>query len=98
MAKAKMSPVVHFEMGYQDKDRMVEFYESVFGWQTQKMGPEMGNYVVVSTSESDQKTRLPKRPGSINGGFYQKMKSPLSHAPSVVIAVDDIQAAMKAVK
>ena len=36
-------PVVHFEMPYEDRDRMVRFYEKVFGWKGQKLGPEMGN-------------------------------------------------------
>jgi len=94
----KMNPVVHFEMGYQDKQRMVDFYSKVFGWQAQMMGPEMGNYVTVATSETDSATNRPKMPGSINGGFYQKTDNPLSHAPSVVIAVDDIQESMKEVK
>jgi predicted enzyme related to lactoylglutathione lyase len=91
---AKPNPVVHFEMGYQDKDRMIKFYESVFGWKTQKMGPEMGNYVLAHTTETDDKGMV-KTPGTINGGFYQKIENPLSHAPSVVVAVDDIRAAMK---
>lgn len=93
-----MNPVVHFEMGYQDKQRMVDFYTKVFGWKAQMMGPEMGNYVVAITSESDEKTGRPKEPGTINGGFYQKTESPTSHAPSVVVSVDDIHEAMKAVE
>ena len=39
-----------------------------------------------------------KTPGNINGGFYQKTDNPLSHAPSVVIAVDDIRQSMKQVE
>lgn len=93
----KMNPVVHFEMGYNDKERMVGFYAKVFGWKSKQMGPEMGNYVVVTTAESDEKTGRPKNPGAINGGFYQKIEDPLSHAPSVVIAVDDIRKSMKEV-
>jgi len=50
----KMNPVVHFELGYEDRERMVKFYETVFGWKTQNMGPEMGNYVVAQTNESDE--------------------------------------------
>jgi predicted enzyme related to lactoylglutathione lyase len=93
----KMNPVVHFEMGYNDSDRMRKFYENVFGWQTTQLGPEMGNYITVSTSETDDKGMI-KRPGSINGGFYKKIADPLSHAPSVVIAVDDIRSSIKAVE
>ncbi|HSR88789.1 MAG TPA: VOC family protein [Candidatus Udaeobacter sp.] len=93
----KMSPVVHFEMGYQDKQRMVDFYTNVFGWQTQMMGLDMGSYVVAQTTETDDKGMI-KNPGNINGGFYQKTDNPSSHAPSVVIAVEDINQAMTDVK
>jgi predicted enzyme related to lactoylglutathione lyase len=94
----KSNPVVHFEMGYEDKDRMCSFYETVFGWQTQRMGPEMGNYVIAVTAESDKKTGRPTQPGAINGGFYQKTANQLSHAPSVVMAVDDIHATMETIE
>ncbi len=92
-----MNPVVHFEMGYFDSDRMKKFYQSAFGWNLQSLGPEMGNYVVAQTAETDDKGMV-KTPGTINGGFYQKTDNPLSHAPSVVIAVQDIKSAMKAVE
>jgi predicted enzyme related to lactoylglutathione lyase len=93
----KMNPVVHFEMGYINKKRMVDFYTSSFGWKSKMMGPEMGNYVVVETSETDDKGMI-KNPGNINGGFYQKTENPLSQAPSVVIAVKDIRESMEKVK
>ena len=48
-----MDSVVHFEMPYGNRDRMAKFYESAFGWQTQKLGEEMGNYVLATTAESD---------------------------------------------
>ncbi len=89
----KMNPVVHFEMPYEDKQRMADFYEKTFGWQPQMLGPEMGNYVVVMTSEADEKTHFPKKPGMINGGFFEKAKS--NQYPSVVISVEDIREAMK---
>lgn len=92
-----MNPVVHFEMGYNDKQRMVDFYANAFGWKAKMMGPEMGNYVVEQTTETDEKGMIIK-PGNINGGFYQKTENPLSHAPSVVIAVDDIHESMKKVE
>ena len=90
----KPNPVVHFEMGYQDKDRMVKFYETVFGWKTVSMGAEMGNYVVAQTTDTDDDGMV-QTPGTINGGFYQKTDNPLSQAPSVVVSVDDIHQAMK---
>ena len=85
-----MDPVVHFELPAEDRDRMAKFYSTVFGWQSQMLGPEMGSYTVVTTTASDQGGR-PTAPGTINGGFYLKTEDPSSHAPSVVIAVEDIQ-------
>jgi predicted enzyme related to lactoylglutathione lyase len=93
---SKPNPVVHFEMGYQDQARMVKFYESVFGWETVKMGPDMGNYVVAHTTATDDKGMV-QTPGAINGGFYQKTDDPLSQSPSVVVSVDDIKEAVKAI-
>lgn len=93
----KMNPVVHFEMGYKDRERMKKFYETAFGWEMQQMGPDMGNYVVAHTAETD-KDGMVQTKGAINGGFYEKTDDPLSWPPSVVVSVDDIQTAMKAVK
>ena len=77
--------------------RMKKFYESAFGWETQQLGEEMGNYVVVHTTETDE-NQMVKTPGTINGGFYQKTDDSLSKYPSVVIMVEDIHEAMKKVK
>jgi hypothetical protein len=38
-----LNPVVHFEFPYDNPLRMVKFYETVFGWRTQKLGEETGN-------------------------------------------------------
>jgi uncharacterized protein len=87
-----MHAVVHFEMPYDNRDRAAKFYESAFGWQMQKMGEEMGNYVLAITTESGDMG--PKKPGAINGGFFEKKPDwPMQH-PSVVIAVEDIKQAM----
>ncbi|MBI2798624.1 VOC family protein [Candidatus Saccharibacteria bacterium] len=84
-------------MGYKDQDRMIKFYESAFGWETQKFGPEMGNYVVAHTTKTD-KDGMVQTKGAINGGFYAKTNNPLSQAPSVVLAVEDAKAAVKAIE
>ena len=84
-----MNPVVHFEMPAEDRKRMSEFYTKAFGWQTQQLGPEMSNYVLVTTTESDNNG--PKRPGAINGGFFAKSDDMPAQYPSVVIAVDEGQ-------
>ena len=89
------NPVVHFEMPYEDKQRMADFYSKAFGWQAQMLGEEMGAYVVVHTTETDQNNMV-KTPGAINGGFFKRTKP--EQCPSVVISVDDIHAAMKQVE
>ena len=90
----KMNPVVHFEMPYEDKQRMADFYSNAFGWQAQMLGDEMGSYVIMSTTEMGA-NHMPKEPGRINGGFFKKTDQ--HQVPSVVIAVDDIKAAMEKV-
>jgi predicted enzyme related to lactoylglutathione lyase len=94
---AKMSPVTHFELGYKDKQRIMKFYESAFGWKARDMGAQMGDYVLAQTTETD-KDGMVQTPGNINGGFYKLGDDPLATAPSVVIQVDDISASLKAVE
>lgn len=84
-----MNPVVHFEMPYENRERMVKFYQSAFSWQTQLLGEEMGNYVIATTTESDENG--PKELGCINGGFSNKRLPDANAHPSFVIAVDDIK-------
>ncbi len=93
----KMNPVIHFEMPAEDRKRMAGFYTKVFGWKTQQLGEEMGNYVLATTTESDEKGR-PTKPGAINGGFFQKTDDKPSQYPSVVIYVEDIKEHMKKVE
>ena len=90
-----MDSVVHFEMPYEYRKRAAKFYESAFGWQMQMLGEDMGNYVVATTTETGDDG--PKRPGSINGGFFPKKADWPAQHPSVVIAVDDIRASMTSV-
>ena len=92
-----MNSVIHFEMPAEDRKRMSNFYTKVFGWKTKQLGPEMGNYIIVSTSETDEKTMRPKEAGMINGGFYEKTKDSIFNHPTVVIAVDDIRESMNKV-
>ena len=89
-----MNPVVHFEMPYENSDRVVKFYSQVFGWQMNNTGAEMGNYVLAGTTETDE-NRMVKTPGTINGGFFAKNPEWPAQYPSVVISVKDINAAMK---
>jgi predicted enzyme related to lactoylglutathione lyase len=90
-----MNPVVHFEMPAENRQRMADFYSKTFGWKTQMLGKDMGNYVIATTTESDEKG--PKKPGAINGGFFTKSDDMPAQYPSVVVAVDDINDSMKKV-
>ena len=90
-----MDPVVHFEMPYDDRDRMARFYQKAFRWNTTELGFDMGNYVLATTTESEN-TR-PKEPGAINGGFYARNPEWPAQHPSIVIAVDNIREAMSRV-
>ena len=91
----KMDPVVHFEMPYDNRVRTAKFYESVFGWQTQMLGEEMGHYVLATTTETGESG--PQRPGAINGGFFPIKPDWPAQYPSVVIAVDNVKESIKKV-
>jgi predicted enzyme related to lactoylglutathione lyase len=92
-----MDPVVHFEMPYDDRDRMAKFYREVFGWELQMFGEDMGNYVVATTAKPGTRVGHDAAHGAIGGGFFpRKPDFPAQH-PSIVIAVQDIRAAMKKV-
>lgn len=84
----RKNPVVHFELPASDNKQLADFYSTAFGWEANFLGEEMGNYVTVSTSETDQNGML-TRPGAINGGIFPKGQG-ASNCPSLVIAVDDI--------
>ncbi len=85
-----MNPVIHFEMPAENRNRMADFYTKVFGWKTQQLGEDMGHYVLVATTETDENGR-PKKPGTINGGFFQKTDDMPAQYPSIVIAVEDVK-------
>jgi predicted enzyme related to lactoylglutathione lyase len=65
-----MNEVVHFEIPADNMARAKKFYASVFGWKLEDV-PGM-NYTMARTIEVDKKTRMPKRPGAINGGMMKK--------------------------
>ncbi len=59
------------------------------------LGEDMGNYVLATTTKTGEGG--PKKPGAINGGFFLKKPDWPAQHPSVVIAVDDIETAVKKV-
>ena len=92
----KKDPVCHFEMPYEDKDRVAEFYNKAFGWDMHKLGKEMGDYIMAHTTETDENNMV-KTPGNINGGFFAKTLEMPAQYPSVVIAVKDVKASAELV-
>ncbi len=95
---ANKNPVVHFEMPYKDLSRVSKFYEEAFGWAMKGTGPDMGNYVVAHTADTDENNMV-KTPGAINGGFFgYDEKEPGRNVPSVVISVDNIEESIKMVE
>jgi len=87
-----MNAVVHFELPYENPNRIARFYESAFGWKTQFLGEEMGNYILVTTAERDVKPGAPA--GAINGGLFPIKADWPAQNPSVVIGVEDIRDSM----
>jgi len=45
--------VIHFEIHATQPDRLQEFYQSVFDWNIQDMGPAMGNFRVIVTGKDE---------------------------------------------
>lgn len=95
-----MNPVVHFELPYDDRERVAGFYRSAFGWELQMLGPEMGDYVLAITGKPGKDAKAPPEAarGSINGGLFPRKPDWPAQHPSVVIAVEDIAAAMRKVR
>lgn len=86
-----MYPIVHMEMPAIDRTRMIKFYEAVFGWKQDMVGPD-GDYNVMLTSERAE-DGFPKERGRINAGFFDR-RGPKIY-PCAVIAVDDVEACIK---
>ena len=92
-----MNPVVHFEMPYDERERVMRFYRDVFGWELQALGEDMGSYVLATTAKPGVRVRHDAAHGAIGGGFFPRRPDWPAQYPSVVIAVDDIRAWMKKV-
>jgi predicted enzyme related to lactoylglutathione lyase len=80
--------VVHFEIPFDDGERARSFYKDVFGWQLMDV-PEL-SYTLVTTGPSGDQG--PTEPGFIGGGMTQRGGP--NTAPTVVIDVEDIDAAL----
>ena len=83
-----MDRVCHFEVPYDDKERMEKFYKGVFGWE---FSPAPGDipYSFAFTTEVDE-TFQPTKPGGINGGTYQRSEG-VACSPVLVLEVESCE-------
>ena len=88
-----MDKVVHFEIPFDDKKRAMKFYGDAFGWKLTDMA-EM-NYVMAETTPSGER-QMPKEPGAINGGLFQRPKE--APHPVVYLGVGSVDQAVKKVQ
>ena len=84
-----MDRVCHFEVPYDDKERMEKFYSEVFGWNFFAAPGEVP-YSFAITTEVDE-TFQPKNPGGVNGGTYPR-GGPAATGPVIVIEVESCEA------
>ncbi len=90
-----MNPVVHFELPYHNADRASKFYRAVFGWKCTILGPQKGDYILLTTCEKDAKPGKPA--GAIDGGMFPFKEDWPAQYPSIVIGVGDIEESMQAI-
>lgn len=89
-----MDKVIHFEIPVDNLRRAKKFYKNAFDWGMNPV-PEM-EYTLLGTVEVDEKTRMPKESGAINGGMMQR--TDIFKAPIITISVENIDEAMKKVE
>ena len=88
-----MAKVVHFEIPFDNKERAMRFYTESFGWRLTDM-PQM-NYVIAQSVDVDE-TQMPKEPGAINGGLFQRPKE--APSPTIYVDVKSVDEAIKKVQ
>jgi predicted enzyme related to lactoylglutathione lyase len=70
------NPVIHFEIGGRDAERLTSFYRALFDWQLQPAGPD---YWLV-----------PPEAGGIGGGLMHT-RADMAAYLTVYVAVDDLR-------
>ena len=88
-----MDKVVHFEIPFDNKPRAMKFYTDAFGWRLADI-PDM-NYVMASTVEVDDR-QMPKEPGAINGGLFQRPAE--APNPTIYLGVSSLDSTIEKVK
>ncbi len=85
-----MDPIVHFEIPADDMTRANKFYSGVFGWKFQDWTmPDGTVHVGIHTTEIDEQTRQPKKPGAINGMLVKRENNPAPVVTAHVASIDD---------
>lgn len=88
-----MDRVCHFEVPYEDKERMENFYQSVFGWQFHPAPGDMPYTFAITTEVNEQ--FMPTQTGGINGGTYPRGDEGGSKSPVIVIEVESCEGKIK---
>jgi uncharacterized protein len=74
-----MNPVVHFEMPYDDRQRMAQFYASAFGWQTQLLDE---NWATTFWQRPRKPMRTaPNNPARLTAAFSRNRPIGRRHTP-----------------
>ena len=76
------NPVVHFEIGGRNSQKMREFYGELFDWQFE-VHEMMGGYTTVDVGE-----------GGIGGGMMQSAPGMPDNYTVFYVGVDDVQASL----
>jgi len=88
-----MDSVVHFEITYENKERVQQFYTKVFDWQLSQM-PEF-DYLFANSVEVDEQGKF-AHAGAINGGMFKK--EPPFTGPVLVMDVKSIDKTQKKIE
>ncbi len=92
-----MDKVVHFEIPADDLGRAKKFYSSIFGWELEDYPMPGGmKYTGIRTVAVDEKTRMPKEPGAINGGLMERSKA--VNSPVFAINVNSVDEYIKKIE
>ena len=90
-----MDKVCHFEVPYEDKERVEKFYSQVFGWQFHD-APTEHPYTFAITTEVDE-SFTPKATGGVNGGMYKRGDEGAT-SPVIVLDVESCEQRVKDVE
>lgn len=83
-----MDPIVHFELAVDDLDTARDFYGSLFDWKLDDWNmPDGSTYVGVHTTPIDEQTRMPLKPGAINGGIMLRNKQ-VENVRGAIVAIN----------